>query len=304
MEFWSLEHLDLEESLNIEIWYWSTIEQEQIQPYRSDWQLGEIGAQQAMRFPYRLPWVPDPLGYDWSKHDAVLVVGSAYGPFIGGDGRSHEIAPQEYACESCKEFGKIFFTQVIRRRPYYARVGEIVSAVVDSCRSMALFDLCRVAFVRRAPRRDEGGDKVTKCAPELFTMYVESATSNDWLWRRVLGSEASTILVLGTVAEHGILRLFTRNLRDMLISDSVDPTILFKCNSADYKWPAQYANARRKLKHRMEASSPPFWQVEGRTALGIQRTWHVAVVPHPTGARGSYGPYPIEALRAAYSPSL
>jgi hypothetical protein len=47
--------------------------------------------------------------------------------------------------------------------------------------------------------------------------------------------------------------------------------------------------------------SPPFWRVEGRTAAGLHRTWNVAVAPHPTGARGDFGSYPIEALRAAYS---
>lgn len=300
MDFWSLDNLDLTDPLNMEIWSRSTIEQERIQPYRNDWQCGEIGAQQAMRFPFKLPWVPDPVGYDWNKHDALLVVGSAYGPFIGGDGRKHEIEPQLYACQTCEEFGKVFFEKVIRQRLYYTRVRDMASAVINSCRLIALFDLCRVAFVRRAPGRDKGGDGVANCAPELFTQYVESQKSNEWLWQRVLKSEASTILALGTVAEHGILRLFARNLQDVLISDSGDSTIIFS-NTADHRWPARYAHTRRKLTDRKAMPSPPFWKVTGRTETGLHRKWNVAVTPHPTGARGNYGSYPIEAVRAAYS---
>lgn len=223
MRFWSLENLDLDDPLNVEIWDRSTGEQEQIQPYRSDWQIGDVGAQQAMRFPYRLPWVPDPVGRDWRSHDAMLIVGSVYGPFIGGDGRKHEILPFEYAVESCAKFGRVFFEKVIRHREFYTRVGELAESVVGSCRSVAVFELCRVAFVRRAEGCDKGDDGVAVANPELFTRYVESPKQNDWLWRRVVGSEASTILALGTIAEHGLLRLFTRNLSDTLISDSAIP---------------------------------------------------------------------------------
>lgn len=301
MDFWSLDHLDLEEPLNIEIWGRSAAEQDRIQPYRGDWRVGDVGAQQAMRFPHRLPWVPDPVGKDWCVRGALLVVGSAYGPFIGGDGRSHEIDPSEYACGSCAEFGRVFFEKVIRRRPYYARVAEMASTVVASCRAMALFDLCRVAFVRRDVGRDQGGDGVVTQATQLFTNYVESPTPNDWLWRRVLGSESSVILALGTIAEHGVLRLFARNLRDFLIRDSADPSIRFNCRRDDYKWPSRYAAVRRKLRDRGAASSTPFWQVEGRTESGSHRTWRVAVVPHPTGAWGSTNTAWTEALSTIYS---
>ncbi|MEK6287848.1 MAG: hypothetical protein AABO57_19180 [Acidobacteriota bacterium] len=300
MDFWLLNDLDLSDPLNMEIWSHSVAEQEKIQPYRSDWQIGEIGAQQAMRFPFKLPWVPDPVGLDWDKEDAVLIVGSAYGPFIGGDGRKHEIPPHSYACETCEEFGRVFFEKVIRSRPYYSRISELASGVIKTCRLIALFDLCRVAFVRRAPEHDKGGDGIANCAPELFTRYVESSKSNEWLWRRVIASEARTILALGTVAEHGVLRLFARNLQDAVIRDSVESTIIFERKGLDHRWPARYANRHRMLKTRKVMSPIPFWKIDGRTAAGFHRTWNVAVVPHPTGARGDFGSYPIEALREAY----
>jgi hypothetical protein len=300
MEFWSLDQLDLEDPINIEMWSRSAAEQDRIQPYRGDWQIGDVGAQQAMRFPHRLPWVPDPVGKGWDGRGALLVVGSAYGPFIGGDGRSHEIEPSEYACCSCAEFGRVFFEKVIQRRPYYARVAELASAVVDSCRAVALFDLCRVAFVRRALGRDRGGDGVVTQAAQLFTNYVESPTPNDWLWRRVLGSEASVILALGTIAEHGVLRLFARNLRDPHIRDSADPSIRFDCKRDDHKWPTRYADGRRKLRDRVAAPSPLFWQVEGYTERGLHRAWRVVVVPHPTGAWGATNSAWTETLSVIY----
>jgi hypothetical protein len=115
-----------------------------------------------------------------------LVVGSAYGPFIGGDGRPHEIEPSEYAFGPCVEFGRIFFEKIIGRRRYYAKLGEIALSVVGSCSLAALFDLCRVVFVRRITEPDEGGDGVANSAPELFNKYVESPIPNGWLWRRVI----------------------------------------------------------------------------------------------------------------------
>lgn len=121
--------------------------------------------------------------------------------------------------------------------------------------------------------------------PRAFYTIRRIAKSNEWLWQRVLKSEASTILALGTVAEHGILRLFARNLQDVLISDSGDSTIIFS-NTADHRWPARYAHTRRKLTDRKAMPSPPFWKVTGRTETGLHRKWNVAVTPHPTGARG------------------
>jgi hypothetical protein len=85
-----IDELDLDDSINQEIWADSPNQLDHIQSYRADWKIGAVGAQQAMRHPHRLPWVPDPIGCDWKSRDAVFIFGSAYGPFIGGDDRSHE----------------------------------------------------------------------------------------------------------------------------------------------------------------------------------------------------------------------
>lgn len=298
MGFWSLDDLDLADSLNREMWTNSPEEQDRIQPYRCNWASGEIGAQQAMRHPYRLPWVPDLVGRDWKSQDAVVIFGSAYGAFIGREDRPGSVAPIEYAgASSAAEFTKLFFAKVLPDR-YYSRIAELASAIVPSCSLVVVLDLCRVAFVRRSVERDEGGDGVVKCAPELFAHYIESRQASDWLWRRVLDTIAETVIALGTVAEHGVLRLFARNLQEVRICDSSDATIRFA--KTDLGWPLRYAHDKRKLKNR-NADSPPYWMIKGRTSAGELRTWRVAVVPHPTGAWGPDPAYPTRALRAAYS---
>lgn len=305
MVSWSLDALDLEDPLNEEIWQHSPEEQERIQPYRDGWAIGEIGAQQAMRYPYRLPWVPDIVGRDWKSRDAVVIFGSAYGPLVGREGRPSFIAPHKYVrASNAAEFTKLYSEKVLQDR-YYRRIAELGSTVVPVYR-MIILDLGRVSFVRCSLDRDEGGDSVIGSTPELFTRHVQSPAANEWLWRRVLGTEAETVIALGKVAEHGILRLFSRNLRDVSIRDSSDASIRFVAKLEDHRWPLRNAHHSRTLKDRAAAASPPYWAVEGMTSEGILRAWRVAVVPHPTEARGDRSAlvnYSVTSLRAAYQES-
>jgi hypothetical protein len=298
--FWSVHELDLDDSLNLRIWTDSPGEQERIQPYRADWKIGDIGAQQAMRHPHRLPWVPDPVGLDWRSRDAMLILGSAYGPFIGGDNRPGEMEPQEYDCESSGDFLKCFLRQVVETRPYYRKIADLASTAIPSCRLLALADLCRVAYVRREDSKDFGGDLIARSAAELFSEFVESNTASMWLWRRIVESEASAMVALGTVAEHGILRLFSRHLQDFSIRDSQDETIRFLAREGNAGWLSQYAHGRRQLQDRSRATVPPFWEISGQVMGGVRRTWRLAVVPHPTGAWAQSGGYPSLAVQTVY----
>ncbi len=301
MAFWSLDQLDLMDPLNEEIWIRSPEEQESIQPYRDNWAIGETGAQQAMRHPHRLPWVPDIVGRDWRSREALTIFGSAYGAFVGREGRPGFVSPAEYArASSAAEFTKLFAAKVLPA-PYYSRIARLASAVVPSCRLVGLLDVCRVAFVRCLEEDDEQGDRVVQCAPELFVRYIESPTANDWLWRRIVDSEAETVVALGLVAEHGVLRLFGRNLQEFSIRDSRGARIQFAMKPGDHRWPLRYAHSSRKLRQRIAEDSPSHWDVEGRTSAGTLRTWRVVVVPHPA-ARWSDPTYPARALRAACRP--
>jgi hypothetical protein len=302
MEFWSADDLDFADPLNAVIWNSSAAVQDRIQPYRSRWEIDEIGAQQAMWFPHRLPWVPDIIGLDSQEASGLLIVGSAYAPFVG-NGRRYEITASEYVCETCETFGRVFFRKLILHHPYYTAVAKLASPVVPSCRSIALFDLCRVSFVQRVASGDKGGDGIVKQAPNCFIQYVESSTPNDWLWRRVVSSKASTILALGTIAEHGVLRLFARNLAEAHIVDSVDSSVVFAGRNSRTPWPLAYAHGKRQIQHRANSETPLFWRVRGQLATGEQRTWNVVVVTHPTGSRVTYPEYSARILQDVYAMS-
>lgn len=298
MDFWSPEALDLEDPLNQEIWDTSPGIQDEIQAYSPDWKNEDVGAQQAMRYPHRLPWVPDPVGKDWRRRDAILAFGSAYAPFISGNGQRREIDPLQYADSTCQEFMGLLQENLLTARSYYREITKIFSPFMQSCRLLGLVDLCRAAFVRRLPNKDQGGDGVVRAEGELFSRYVESPTASEWLWRRIEDSESSMVVALGTIAEHGLLRLFKRRLARSRIVDSNDPTIFFSLR-ANSDWCRSYASRRRTLNDRCSGSNVAVWVVTGLSAQGIERTWRLAVVPHP-GERPRSTPFPTyEAIRTA-----
>ncbi len=301
-DFWSERHLDLEDDLNAEIWHQSPIEQDRIQPYRPTWRPAAVGAQQAMRWPHRLPWVPDLVGRDWQAEDAVIVVGSAYGPFIAGPDRDHELPASEYAQPTAAAFQQRFLRRVVSTRRYYSEIAGLASTVMPDARKLVLTDLCRVAFVRNLDVADAGGDSVVKLDRALFNQYVEDPVARGWSWRRIEQSRARVVVALGTIAEHGLLRLFHASLEQPRIVDSVDPSLVWtprRSRKAD-TWPIQYASDARKLKHRSaQGGGLPWWSIMGRTPAGEHRAWRLVVVPHPTGAFGSAGSYPQTVLQAA-----
>jgi hypothetical protein len=302
MAFWNLDHIDTHDPLNETIWAESPAVQAAIQPYRDDWQDGEIGAQQAMRAPLRLRWVPDLVGKHWRSENALVVIGSAYGPFIKNSHGQHEMLPSDYDQPTADTFQRRFVETVVASRGYYTQVARLSEHAVSDASHLILFDLCRVAFVRCGSPRDAGGDSVVRCksAHHLFSRYVESPVPRGWLWSRLVDSEASAVIALGTVAEHGLLRLFVAKLGEPRIVDSLDPSIKFVASDGD-SWPRNYAHSRRFIRVRSEQKSVPCWVVSGITAAGALRKWRVAVVPHPTGARNKLDDYSRRAVQSAYA---
>lgn len=296
--FWNSDKIDKVDPLNETIWSQSPTVQDSIQSYRSEWGLGEVAAQQAMHAPHRLSWVPDIVGDNWRSARTVIVVGSAYGPFITNRHGYHEMRPDVYDQPTAGGFVQKFIDHVVLTRSYYRKVADLVEPFVDVAH-LVMLDLCRVAFVRVGLARDEGGDGVVNSATELFSQYVESRIPREWLWQRIVASEGSTLVALGTVAEHGLLRLFASQLSDVDIHDSAESNIRFESGRST-SWPRRYAHDKRKLTHRSAIATPPIWIVKGTTG-GRRRTWMVAVVPHVTGARGAFGDYSTRALRVAVS---
>lgn len=300
MAFWDLHHLDTDDLLNETIWVDSPAVQKTIQPYGSDWQDEMIGAQQAMRPPRSLRWVPDLVGMQWRSPKALVIVGSAYGPFIKNSHGAHEMSPSEYDQATAAEFQRRFVDIVVRGRDYYTKVATLAAHAVSDASHLVLFDLCRVAFVQRGSLRDTGGDRVVNSAHQLFSRYVESPVARGWLWSRFVDSEASAVIALGTVAEHGLLRVFSAQLREVQIVDSLNPSIRFISSHGD-NWPARYAHSSRTVRARSQQQSVPCWIISGITSDGIRRTWRVAVVPHPTGAFDKLGEYGRRAVLAAFA---
>jgi hypothetical protein len=145
----------------------------------------------------------------------------------------------------------------------------------------------------------------------LFAKYVESPTPADWIWRRIVGTEADTIVALGTVAEHGLIRLFAQRLHGVQCRDSDDSSIQFSIAGTGAKWPKYYAEAERMIHHRAARTSPPYWSISGVTHTGVHRTWRLAVAYHPSSresrkasaVHSTNAEYNVAALRAAYNPT-
>src|SRR4051812_5757715 len=93
MEFWAADALAQEDAINDAIWTRSPAVQREVQP-PVQVRLKGVGAQQAMLLENRvLPWVPDLLGARWREPSAILIVGSAYSPFISGSAGRRRCMP-------------------------------------------------------------------------------------------------------------------------------------------------------------------------------------------------------------------
>ena len=219
--FWH--DLELADPLNQVIWDNSAAVQLEIGPPEQLRAVNSIGAQQAMiegpaysNVPC-LPWVPDLLMPDWKAQSAILIVGSAYAGFIreysGGKGMPIDDYVRAYEQRSVKLFIDSFKSNVILNWRYYDFTENLISGLRANGHDVAgfsLFDVCRASFVCRsetvnitspAPkpvvRRDRSGDSTVRCQPAVFSAYVEASKPNEWLWKRISGSEATRIVALG-----------------------------------------------------------------------------------------------------------
>jgi hypothetical protein len=127
MGFWSPQYLDSIDPENEEIWIDSPAEQARIQRPGSLTKEGDVGAQQIMVNGREVPlsWVPDLLGLEWKRSESVMIVGSAYAPFIGGISRRGCTLPlAKYV--------------VLPDQAYYAKIGLLAEDLGDQGRSRSL----------------------------------------------------------------------------------------------------------------------------------------------------------------------
>ena len=143
MGFWSPQYLDSIDPENEEIWIDSPAEQARIQRPGSLTKEGDVGAQQIMVNGREVPlsWVPDLLGLEWKRSESVMIVGSAYAPFIGGISRrgcTLPLAEYDHA-QSAADFLVAFLKYVVLPdQAYYAKIGLLAEDLGDQGRSRSL----------------------------------------------------------------------------------------------------------------------------------------------------------------------
>ena len=176
--FWSADALTLEDALNDSIWAHSSQVQNEIQS-PADAKASAVGAQQAMLMAGRvLPWVPDILGLNWERQDSLLIIGSAYAPFVEGSAtRSNAMSLTAYLqANSWQEFQSTFIESVVKKTQAINVQSQRSPPGPGSATTAlnSLFDLCRVSFVeRQSGGAFKGGDAVVGRPAPVFERYVE-----------------------------------------------------------------------------------------------------------------------------------
>ncbi|SRR6266542_761293 len=201
MTFWSVHHLDLEDEVNKDIWARSAVLQADVRARH-----GSAAADVVQARVGGLPWVPDLVGRRWRDTGAVHVIGSAYSPFIdGSSARGRAMGLDLYRRSlTPAEFQRVFVRDVVvGDARYYEPLANLICGGVGDAERFNLTDLVRACFI--TADGGVGGDGAVAADPELFMEYARAGWS--WTWRRFVESEATAIVALGTVAEHGLLKL-------------------------------------------------------------------------------------------------
>jgi uracil-DNA glycosylase len=281
MTYWNADELDFEDPLNRKIWDQSPSLQLQIDPPDNLQLPGSVGAQQAMTGATPLPWVPDIVGRRVSEGKGIAILGSAYAGFIRGlSKRGNTITEHHYRNTTMAEFQRAFLRHVVTEDPsYYRKIERSLSSVLPLDR-VCLFDLCRVSFVQRASgtnanRKDDSGDRVVRADPAKFVSYVENETAEAWTWARIADSRPQIVVALGTIAEHGVLRLFAR--RSATIARTKNAADTWRSNAADTdRWPLRYADDRFKLDHWVRERDSWFVQHPDLGSINVLPVYHPA----------------------------
>ena len=302
MPFFDPGCFDLDDQINGEIWKDSPDRQRGIQQPATVAEPGMFGAQQAMLtagiVPHPntvLPWVPDLVGKEWKDKGAVFVVGSAYAGFIREYSKRNATMCLRcyFTAETARQFQERFFQDVVAPDPdYYGKLAILfghppAAPPLLSGSQVCILDLCRSSFVRRGLRIgrrvnwDKSGDPVVKAStagalPDIFQEYVDQ--NKDWTWQRFMESKSSKIVALGTIAEHGLLRLFQAEgftITEEGFPDAVNRPA-FPPNTA--AWVHRYADQGKTLAYWLQHQS--WWNVNG-DVNGVPRTWKILPVYHP-----------------------
>lgn len=316
--FWASASLTTDDEINRRIWDTSAALQTTIFPPATLSGPNALGAQQAMLDPDPLatppitsgtvlPWVPDLLGANWTDRESLLIVGSAYAGFIyeynGGKG----LHIRDYLACSQRDWPRFqteFIRQVVTQfRGFYGFIERLLRALGGqgaTISNAAITELCRVSFVRRVGndrskdrgalngyvnsgivvRHDKSGDPSGPLSAQVFARYAENSTAAEWLWQRMWNSRARRVVVLGRVAEHGLLRCLGFRNEVSNIACSKGCWIRFQ-RPDDDTWARLSGNADPKVKLSHWLANRDWWTVTA-SVEGQARRWHVLPIRHPS----------------------
>ena len=268
--YWDQANFKLVDAINAEIWTRSPQLQCEIQHPGDLVPPGSVGPQQAMLEPDAdlgihassvLPWVPDIVGKEADGDRAILIFGAAYAGFIREYScRGACLRLAEYAIsarngggDNWTAFQRVFLENVVVPDiVYYGRLASLLSSVGVSANRVVVSDLCPCSIVKRTVinnRRQDDSRQPCKDRASVFCWYVEHPVVEGWTWRRVTESLAARIIALGHIAEHGLLRLFSRH-GAMISRDEQRLSDLCQGGTVPaWGWVDRYADPGRKLGH-------------------------------------------------------
>jgi hypothetical protein len=299
--YWNQANFKVADPINAERWTRSLQLQFEIQPPVELTAPGSVGPQQAMLEPDPalgidqntvLPWVPDLVGNDAAGEHAILLFGAAYAGFI-----------REYSCRGAclpladyvaaakhdraagwVAFQRLFLENVVQPdAAYYGRLASLLTSVGVGASRVVLADLCPNSIVKRGVinnRRKDDSQQPCRDRASTFCKYVAHPTVAGWNWRRIIETGASSIIALGHIVEHGLLRLFSAN------GASISSGGRHWNQSSQVQnlaaWVDRYADPAKKL---------DYWLTPGRwwTVSMPRKTVRVLPVYHPSTA-GNYDP--------------
>jgi uracil-DNA glycosylase len=295
-DFWNEQHLSSQDDLNEEMWNRSPKIQVGIQHPIALMSPDSIGAQQAMAGENILPWVPDLVGKNWKDPSSLIIVGSTYAGFIKEySTRPFVMSLGKYISSNDPyTFQKHFLNDVVKRDNGYYGPIAVLAESFGNLSNLALFDLCRASFVQRGSgqinRGDKSGDTVVKKGAKIYEQYVEFKESESWLWKRLTDGKAKCVVALGSIAEHGLLRLYKKN--NFSVRQYKNHGILQLPVSQDGRWVFRFADKYNQctLGSWIEDDSGDWWVIRG-SIKGIEREWYLLPVYHPARYQGNDSKY-------------
>lgn len=250
-----------------------------------------------------LPWVPDLVGLGWQQPESLIVIGSAYAPFIRGLSKRRCTMPlADYvdARSASRFLSKFLESVVIPDTSYYSKIA-LLAGDLGTQQRVIIFDLCRASYTIRGSRkagndldgaaeftfkntiRNQRDEARANQSRRLFTAYVESKKQREWTLERLALSRARRIVTLGTIAEYGFLKLLWHS-GIKTIHRMRNPNAVWSPDASHGdQWMLRYAAKGQTLEKWL--TDKDWWIVKGRLKSD-EREWHVLPVLHPA-ARNS-----------------